>query len=52
MLDLEFSAEQEMLRETVRGLCATTSPLSVVRELEDDAAGYSPTSGSNSAIST
>jgi alkylation response protein AidB-like acyl-CoA dehydrogenase len=42
MLDLEFTAEQEMLRETVRGVCATTSPLSVVRELEDDPVGYSP----------
>jgi alkylation response protein AidB-like acyl-CoA dehydrogenase len=42
MLDLAFNAEQEMLRETVRGVCATTSPLSVVRELEDDAIGYSP----------
>ena len=41
MLDLTFSPEQEMLRETVRGLCATASPLSVVRELEDDATGYS-----------
>ena len=42
MLDLRFSAEQQMLRETVRGVCATTSPLSVVRELEDDPFGYSP----------
>ena len=42
MLDLTFSAEQEMLRETVRGVCATTSPLSVVRELEDDPTGFSP----------
>ena len=42
MLDLEFSAEQEMLRETVRGVCATTSPLTVVRQLEDDPVGYSP----------
>ncbi len=41
MLDLTFSPEQEMLRETVRGVCATTCPLSVVRELEDDAVGYS-----------
>ncbi|MGH9078690.1 MAG: acyl-CoA dehydrogenase family protein [Acidimicrobiales bacterium] len=40
MLDLRFSAEQEMLRETVRGVCATTSPLAVVRELEDDPVGY------------
>jgi alkylation response protein AidB-like acyl-CoA dehydrogenase len=42
MLDLAFSAEQDMLRETVRGVCATTTPLSVVRELEDDAIGFSP----------
>ena len=42
MLDLQFSPEQEMLRETVRGVCATTCPLSVVRELEDDPVGYSP----------
>ena len=40
MLDLEFSAEQDMLRETVRKVCATHSPLSVVRELEDDPVGY------------
>jgi alkylation response protein AidB-like acyl-CoA dehydrogenase len=31
-----------MLRETVRALCASASPLSVVRELEDDPVGYSP----------
>ncbi len=42
MLDLTFSAEQEMLRETVRGVCATTCPLSVVRELEDDPVGFAP----------
>ena len=41
MLDLTFSPEQEMLRETVRGVLATTSPLSVVRGLEDDPTGYS-----------
>jgi len=41
MLDLTFSPEQEMLRETVRGVVAGTSPLSVVRELEDDPRGYS-----------
>ncbi|HXQ61493.1 MAG TPA: acyl-CoA dehydrogenase family protein [Acidimicrobiales bacterium] len=40
MLDLDFDAEQEMLRETVRGVCATHSPLSVVRALEDDPVGY------------
>ncbi len=42
MLDLTFSPEQQMLRETVRGVVATTCPLSVVRELEDDPTGYSP----------
>ena len=42
MLDLTFSAEQEMLRETVRGVCATSCPLSVVRELEDDSVGFAP----------
>jgi alkylation response protein AidB-like acyl-CoA dehydrogenase len=41
VLDLEFSPEQEMLRDTVRKLCATLSPLSEVRALEDDAVGYS-----------
>ncbi|MGD0881115.1 MAG: acyl-CoA dehydrogenase family protein [Acidimicrobiales bacterium] len=41
MLDLTFSPEQEMLRDTVRGVVAATSPLSVVRELEDDPTGYS-----------
>ncbi|HLX89050.1 MAG TPA: acyl-CoA dehydrogenase family protein [Acidimicrobiales bacterium] len=41
MLDLEFTAEQQMLRETVRGVCSTYCPLSTVRELEDDPVGYS-----------
>jgi alkylation response protein AidB-like acyl-CoA dehydrogenase len=40
VLDLDFDAEQEMLRDTVRGVCATHSPLSVVRQLEDDPVGY------------
>jgi alkylation response protein AidB-like acyl-CoA dehydrogenase len=40
VLDLDFSPEQEMLRETVRKVCATHSPLSVVRELEDDPVGF------------
>ncbi|HEY7137801.1 MAG TPA: acyl-CoA dehydrogenase family protein [Acidimicrobiia bacterium] len=39
-MDLEFSEEQGMLRELVRGVCATTSPLAVVREMEDDPTGY------------
>ena len=42
MLDLSFTAEQDMLRDTVRKVCATYSPLSAVRALEDDAVGYSP----------
>jgi alkylation response protein AidB-like acyl-CoA dehydrogenase len=39
-MELEFSPEQELLRETVRGLCARHADLDVVRELEDDPAGY------------
>lgn len=41
MLDLDFNAEQDMLREMVRGLLAQHSPLEKVRELEDDPIGYS-----------
>ena len=41
MLDLTFTAEQEMLREAVRGVLADTCPLGVVRELEDDPIGFS-----------
>lgn len=40
MLDLTFSAEQEMLRDVVRQLCAEHSPPSVVREMEDDPVGF------------
>jgi alkylation response protein AidB-like acyl-CoA dehydrogenase len=42
VLDLHFTPEQDMLRETVRGVCATYCPLSVVRSLEDDPVGYAP----------
>lgn len=42
MLDLGFTQEQEMLRDSVRGACSTYSPLTVVRALEDDPVGYSP----------
>ena len=35
MLDLDFTPEQDMLREMVRGLCRELSPLERVRELED-----------------
>jgi alkylation response protein AidB-like acyl-CoA dehydrogenase len=39
VLDLEFSAEQEMLRQSVRGVCESFCPLEVVRSLEDDPVG-------------
>src|SRR6266540_3273041 len=40
MLDLSFSQEQDMLRDVVRGLCAEHSPLTVVRDMEDDPHGF------------
>jgi alkylation response protein AidB-like acyl-CoA dehydrogenase len=40
-MDLDFTAEQDMLREMVRGLCASACPLETVRTLEDDPVGYS-----------
>jgi len=39
-MDLDFTDEQRMLREMVRGLCADVVSLDVVRELEDDPKGY------------
>jgi alkylation response protein AidB-like acyl-CoA dehydrogenase len=39
-MDLEFTEEQEMLREMVRGVCSTYAPLETVREVEDDPIGY------------
>jgi len=39
-MDLDFSEEQDMLREMVRGVCDEYSPIDVVREMEDDPAGY------------
>lgn len=39
-MDLDFSEEQEMLREMVRGMCAEYAPLDVVRSMEDDPKGY------------
>ena len=41
-MDLDFSQEQEMLRDTVRGVCERYAPVSVVRQLEDDPVGYTP----------
>lgn len=39
MIDLDFSAEQDMLRDMVRGVCAEHAPLEIVRSLEDDPVG-------------
>jgi alkylation response protein AidB-like acyl-CoA dehydrogenase len=39
-MDLDFTDEQVMLRETVRGLCEKHASLAVVREVEDDPTGY------------
>lgn len=40
MLSLDLTPEQEMLRDTVRGVCASLCPLTVVRQMEDDPVGY------------
>jgi alkylation response protein AidB-like acyl-CoA dehydrogenase len=39
-MNLDFSEEQLVLRDTVRKLCAEYSPMAVVRAMEDDAKGY------------
>ena len=39
-MDLDFTDEQDMLREMVRGVCAASSSLDTVRALEDDPVGY------------
>jgi len=39
MLNLDFTDEQDMLREMVRGICDRYSPLDEVRRLEDDPIG-------------
>src|SRR5438270_127452 len=40
-MDLDLTPEQDLLRETVRGLCGRHAGLDVVRQLEDDPVGYS-----------
>jgi alkylation response protein AidB-like acyl-CoA dehydrogenase len=40
VLDLDFSPEQELLRETTRDVLERHCPLSVVRQFEDDPVGY------------
>jgi alkylation response protein AidB-like acyl-CoA dehydrogenase len=39
-MDLDLNEEQELLRDTVRGLCQRHAPLDVVRSLEDDPVGF------------
>jgi alkylation response protein AidB-like acyl-CoA dehydrogenase len=39
-MDLDFTEEQEQLREMVRRLCNEHTPLDVVRALENDPTGY------------
>lgn len=39
-MDLDFSDEQQMLREMVRGVCNDFASLEVVRQLEDDPVGF------------
>src|SRR5438477_11174447 len=39
-MDLELTEEQQLLRETVRGLCARHAGFDVVRRLENDPVGY------------
>ncbi len=39
-MDLDFTDEQQMLREMVRGVCASYASLETVRAMEDDPTGY------------
>ncbi len=39
-MDLDFSEEQQMLREMARGVCNQYAPLETVRAMEDDPTGY------------
>ena len=39
-MDLEFTEEQETIRDMVRGVLAEHCPMDVVRKLEDDRIGY------------
>ena len=39
-MDLDFSEEQDILREMVRSLCSEHSTIEVVRAMEDDPKGY------------
>ncbi len=39
-MNLDFTEEQETLREMVRRVCAEHAPLDVIRSIEDDPTGY------------
>ena len=41
-MDLDFTPEQQVLREMVRGVVSEHAPLEVVRKMEDDPRGYPP----------
>jgi alkylation response protein AidB-like acyl-CoA dehydrogenase len=41
-VDMEFTPEQELLRDSVRRTCTRHGGLDLVRKLENDAVGYSP----------
>jgi alkylation response protein AidB-like acyl-CoA dehydrogenase len=41
-MDLDFSEEQQILRDMVRGVCDEFAPIADVRAMEDDPVGYSP----------
>ncbi|MDQ1706306.1 MAG: hypothetical protein QOF18_2672, partial [Frankiaceae bacterium] len=41
-MDMDFTSEQELLRDSVRRTCARHSGPDVVRKLENDPVGYSP----------
>jgi len=41
-MDLDFSEEQQLLRDMARGMLASYAPIDVVRAMEDDPTGYPP----------
>src|SRR5581483_634491 len=41
-MDLDFTPEQEALRDMVRGVCTRYAQLDVVRKVENDPIGYDP----------
>jgi alkylation response protein AidB-like acyl-CoA dehydrogenase len=41
-VDMDFTPEQDLLRDSVRRTCARHGGLDMVRKLENDAVGYSP----------